>query len=1238
MGFTDFDAAIAECCINYAFFQIGHRSRRQVEDFNEQLVKNEATDSTIKVYAQTIRENESSDWSFQDDATNLAEESEVSIQEVGQAIKIVRSQTLSRKRRRNSSSATGGNSFSSFLSTTNLGVGVVGGSVVGGTGGGEVKGNAPTALVMVNDDDKEKNNGKKKPNSKKNAENLTGAHRVKSLEFLFFHFAQLESGAFDDDQDVCTSSSADNCSLHHLLSEDSKMSANAARRVLASQLADGDVAATPVLIAASIESAMRTRKLFVEMLIQKAGSSPMVCKWDRFVGLSLTASWGAHAAIETSPAESGSALIMHCKRIPLALDDSSKCAVIWATHSLTSNSPNPERPDLARVCGAVEAIVNKRLNPQMRSREELSSPALPPLATGLNRSMLVFRCKIVANRDTFTAAACIRDNMLATLHERGGGGGGSGSNNSLNGFQERGLPENAHTPATTPANAFSVGMLMNDIIRYTFNTANSRQSLNIASFAWVSKNESDQQCIADPRHRPWAVLHSLDLKFEAVSTAAPRRVDLESGVFDELDVVATVVVAGDSAIPVPSALKLLSKRLASVAAKKSKKAVLSALLEFRSVLFMSGVQSTTINTFAAAVASREFNTSTDSTSKISDPDTHRAVFATPFQCFVVNHSNVPKMFSGTAWAGAYGAGYCCGSVASAGNSGKHTLADGRMLIDPIVIDEKQIDEFCAELGAYTVVPLPTDREKQRQKQTTPSEDPNEPQEEDDDDPSKPSYAVTPTETWGLPRNLIPGFHAALGGLCGAFDTLRADCGVCNPDSISSIQCLPFGPFTEAVPPIVSAPQSWRGFRDKSKRPHGGWSSYRPDNTLPELSILGGPISRNMRSTMTCSSDNCHETSDQQSQSVFVFSTQLGFLALALHRTIREDDADDDLDDLDAALQTLRECCQSMAGSSSRRLTFAQAVLTSDALVLFNAMMPLNFTVGEPAILAAFAAAPNAALCHDTRTLDDVARVGNLSPEELSSAKRFCNRLDSGNWSQTAELITMVHARASTFDNSVEQLQEAAATFDAWIQSLWLLHSDDGVNPPGDWSPLCTAAAPEHVNAREVMMVFTSRRLHADIHRREQRGCVFGMAFNAPNQLMSLLTGAFLADASVQVYRNEGNICLRSTCNALKCDDPSPKSTSPVSNENDAESYGSIKAKIEQARRQTNAWKHNNSLIFKVSKHAHFSSVASGLHRGSMDSFLTTKQKLETGKRMRLKSREAVEGSNFFFDAARKKAE
>jgi hypothetical protein len=548
------------------------------------------------------------------------------------------------------------------------------------------------------------------------------------------------------------------------------------------------------------------------------------------------------------------------------------------------------------------------------------------------------------------------------------------------------------------------------------------------------------------------------------------------------------------------------------------------------------------------------------------------------------------------------------------------------------------------LGAYTVVPLPTNREKQRQILTAPpappttrscsKKDENKQEERRDDHPSKPAYAITPSETYGLPRNMIPGFHAALGGLCGAFETLRADCGVCNPDSVSSIQCLPFGPFTEAVPPIVSVPQSWRGFRDTTRRPHGGWSSFRPDNTLPELSVLGGPISRNMRSTMTCSSDNCHETSDQQSQSVFVFATQLGFLALALHRMIREDDPDDDLDDIDAALQTLRECCQSMAGSSSRRLTFAESVLTCDALVLLNAMMPMDFTVGEPAILAAFAAAPNAALCNDACTLDDVARVGNLSPEELSSAKRFWDRLDNGNWPQTAELITMVHARASTFDNSVEQLQEAAAIFDNWIQSLWLLHSDDGVNPPGDWSPLHTAKAPEHVNSLHVKMVFVDRPHHADIHRREQRGCVFGMAFHGPNQLFCLLASAFLPNIKVQCFRNEGNICLRSTCNALKAEDPSPKSTSPVSNENDSCAYGSITAKIEQARRQERAWQHNNAFIFSATKHAHFHPKASGLHRGSSEKFAEVQEKLKSGTSIHLTSREQVEGQEKMFAAAR----
>ena len=199
-------------------------------------------------------------------------------------------------------------------------------------------------------------------------------------------------------------------------------------------------------------------------------------------------------------------------------------------------------------------------------------------------------------------------------------------------------------------------------------------------------------------------------------------------------------------------------------------------------------------------------------------------------------------------------------------------------------------------------------------------------------------------------------------------------------------------------------------------------------------------------------------------------------------------------------------------------------------------------------------------------------------------------------------MDQVRRRGTTFANS---LADAAALSDAaerWLRSIWYLHSDDGSSAPGAWSPLRDCSSPEAMTSLDVLGVFVDRPLVLQANRKVQRGALFGLDYNALNQVLCLLNASRLEGTIVNCARNEGSICLRPSCNALKRDDrgrrPSAKSTSPTYDDNDAEASGTIEAREESARRQAEAWRKNNELIFDMTKRAHFKHGYSGATRGS----------------------------------------
>ena len=251
-------------------------------------------------------------------------------------------------------------------------------------------------------------------------------------------------------------------------------------------------------------------------------------------------------------------------------------------------------------------------------------------------------------------------------------------------------------------------------------------------------------------------------------------------------------------------------------------------------------------------------------------------------------------------------------------------------------------------------------------------------------------------------------------------------------------------------------------------------------------------------------------------------------------------------------------------------------------------VPAELDVGENCLLSGLEMAPHASLTQPTVTTYGALDLGEAYTEEdRREVQWFCRRVTDadGAWPAISAFVDMVEHNGATFANTHAEVKRCAKLTADLGRAVWKVHSNDGVLPPDSWSPLSCRASPEAVQGLDLCVVWTDRPHVAQLNRRKQRGALLGLPNAGPQQVLMLLTGAFLPGVKVQYARNEGNMCLRLSSCALKDAEDggklSAKSTSPVYSDADAESFGTIASKQESAKRQQKAWKSNNELIFNV---------------------------------------------------------
>lgn len=1182
-GLTEYDLAVAHAMLNYARQLVGNRSRESMSKLEQGETerakrKLDSTEQLWKVSSERFVDDDLSSVSDEeekddDDASSMDQSDAsgpstallssppppkaevVNLADVAVATRIVCTQELARKSRRIDAEAPGSSSFESPKSNTR------------GRGDGSV---------------------------------VSGAPKVKAiLEFLHLHFLQ------------------DNGFLTHLYSDTTESTRSASLHVLEWQLKSKNINPdlrnpfTETLFHAAQSCAEQTRSNLLPVIEQAPHESPSIVSWSDASGDSPVTYTGVlrRPRRDADKHATGSTRLLVCSAPvvaqPLA---SAKTTVVWSAASATSLATDET---CLAVDGVVEAFRLKlrlaasrshidasvRCNALQDKIRRMSTELLGPGETGITRSTLVFDALVPVNSEVLRAALAVGTDMV-NEHTKVCNEASSRTTRankaiySCAATSDVGVPRPIaiHTPlpSVTPSNVFTIGMYLLECARTAYNQIAPKQSLlavPIAPESIPKSLESMDAKAVHPKTRPWCFLNVHDIKFQARNpqrllerTRSMEDVDADDAPPAHVQRLATHVsisVCGDRALDVPTALRLITQ-VASDALKTTDAdgiaSRLSLLRQWRSICYAGGIQCCTFHQFSNSVASREMNTKIEGTNKIEAPDNHYLAFPTLYQAYVVGHTNLPVMFEGTPWCDTYGAGYECGSIASVGINGRSCVSDFRNAAFSLM-DQTQVDRLCEKLGLRGAVPCAD---------------------------GKTHLRVPMGYLGGLPRIMLPGVHAALNGLSAAFELLdrvvaSQQCG----DTRSSIQVLPFSPFTQAVSPVVSAGANGMDFRDNARKSTGkgvadpcpATEHPRPLRTLRQDSILGSELMQSVCVKLVSTrTDNMYETIEPAIASVLVFASQLVEIATKIATEVTGA-SHEDLKCADCLNHLRREAIafvHSRNGEDREDACFdaCTAVLVVDALVLFNCIFPLRFDVGEPCLLKALERAPNAVLKGQARCLSALAL--EASDADRADLKHFVDRIfddaPGGTWALLCQFLCMVSTHGRTFDNTAAELRVCARCVELLGQAAWLVHSEDGTSPPKKWSPLHCRTAPDKVEGPDLCCVWVDRPTNCQPNRRMQRGAVLGLPNSGPQQVLMLLTGAFLDDVRVQYVRNEGNMCLRMSACALKETEGvrlSAKSTCPVYSDNDDETFGTLEAKEVQAKRQVAAWRANNELIFEV---------------------------------------------------------
>jgi hypothetical protein len=706
--------------------------------------------------------------------------------------------------------------------------------------------------------------------------------------------------------------------------------------------------------------------------------------------------------------------------------------------------------------------------------------------------------------------------------------------------------ESRFEPMCLPSSPLAIGLQMSEQLREWYSGKSRRNNPVKASLSVISASELGREVPLVINAEPPPALHITDVEAEMCQVEADDEAEGATEQETETVVIKMGValhVCGDSAVRVPEAVGIFRKLYANQP--------LLLAQRIRSLLLGAINQANWMADVGPAITAGWSNSAIQSSKKVSVADSHRLLFLSPFDTYVVGLSALEKAHPGSPYASTYGSCLDTG-LTPPGLLGSNYRADRRQH-GSLTLSQETADE-CSEHFAHCHFCKVDET----------------------------AYVEIPPACRGIPHSLPVSLYKGLDGLEAALDDVRRGVGRAEDNFVPALQVLPFSPWSQGLSPFIdlaSDPTIRLGVRDATSNSFNNGVAYLPDSTSFKDAIAREPLIR--RPSQLSSQDNPFLTPHGSIESFFCCASAIAIYSRQL-----------------GGLDATRDVITRVVANES--VPAHQMVLALDVLMLINLMYPTTWGTPEAILLPAIehsipslqafvvtASAPRPDLhaptlqtllnsAAETFTFDAATVLLQMQTywqAFLRSDPNLCA------WQRGLRPLVAVldendgsHAVPTTRRDTVRACLEEA------IRCAFLVHSADGLTPPAN-TPMADCKGPQDVRRGILDPIWVSTRKHA------ARSTLVGVKPHALRQATLLAMAAELPGIRVQVIRNEGGLSLRVSSAADVLDQHgetrSEKSISPLQVEGASTTFGSRAAKVVGCKQQRIAWDQNTKLLMPV---------------------------------------------------------
>jgi len=459
------------------------------------------------------------------------------------------------------------------------------------------------------------------------------------------------------------------------------------------------------------------------------------------------------------------------------------------------------------------------------------------------------------------------------------------------------------------------------------------------------------------------------------------------------------------------------------------------------------------------------------------------------------------------------------------------------------------------------------------------------------------YAAIPREVRGVPHYTVPGLHAYLDDYENGLERARTLLGIDKSHwTVDSLQCLPFGPFTERLAPHIaesSDPTTSKNFRNPDDRTYSDGRAFQVDATCPDVGIFREPLVPCV--AITAPQDNIFAQCQPFLTSVLGAAAVIARHARTAHR-LAHPDLPRAVSRPREELQLLHRLCAGLHSGEAPPAGCNHFVPLC-VMVMLNAIFPASHEMAGSVVWDAYARGPRlcAAAMHEQAaglgsssvglSLPEMVQRDLLSEESLEEARRFwepfarthalCNA-----WTRLEPLLLALLEADGSYDNSLATLDAFWAANDQLLRgAAWLVASPDGHKAPEHPSPLAGVRSWTQVRAEHLVPVFVGSTNPQTGKHTPARSSLLGVMPMGLQQLLHGLVGAVRDDrVAVQYDHNFGYLIYRASAApdimTSKNRERSSKAISCVNVEGDEPAFGTREEKVKMCKLHRAAWAAN----------------------------------------------------------------